>query len=83
MVHVRIDGRDGRRHGQHRFERIAAFGKDLAAGFDGGGMGRANDAAAVAGAVQVHDGQLAAVDVAKPRCCNSASALGSRPRNAL
>ena len=84
MVHVRIDGGDGRRHGHHGFERIAALGEDRAAGFDGGGMRRADDAAAMAGAVQIHDAQFARWHgSAKPRLRSSASALGSRPRNAL
>ncbi len=84
MVHVRIDGGDGGRHGEHGFERVAALGQDLAAGFDGGSMRRANDAPAVAGCVQFHGvAQFAAAESAKPRLRNSASALGSRPRNAL
>ena len=33
MVHVRIDDGDRRRHRHHRFERVAAFGEDRAAGF--------------------------------------------------
>jgi hypothetical protein len=77
MVHVRVNGGDGRGHGHHGFDRVAAFGEDGAAGFDGGRMRRADDAAAMAGAVQV--GHAAA----KPRLRKSASALGSRPRNAL
>ena len=79
---MRINGGDSRCHGHHGFDCVAALGEDRAAGFDGGGMRRADDAAAVAGAVQIHDAQFAAV-VSKPRLRNSASALGSRPRNAL
>ena len=51
MVHVRVNGRDGRGHGQHGFDRIAALGEDGAAGLDGGKVRRADDAAAMAGAV--------------------------------
>ena len=82
MVHVRIDGHDGRRHGHHGFERVAAFGEDGAAGFDGGRVRRADDAAAMAGAVQVGHAQAAAGSV-NPRFFSNASALGNRPRNAL
>ena len=80
MVHVRIDRGDRRRHRDHGFERVAAFGEDGAAGFDGGVMRRADDAAAMAGAVKLHQFTAGA---AKPRLRSSASALGSRPRNAL
>ena len=43
MIHVRIDGGDRRRHRDHRFERIAAFGQDQPSGF-----GAAHDAGAAA-----------------------------------
>ena len=79
---MRVNGGDGCGHRHHSFERIAALADDGAAGFDGGGMRRADDAAAVAGAVQIHNVQFAAVG-SKPRLRNSASALGNRPRNAL
>ena len=59
MVHVRVDRRDRRRHRHHGFDRVAALGEDRAAGFDGGEVRRADDAAAMAGAVQIA-GQLAA-----------------------
>jgi len=36
MVHVRIDRRDRRRHREHRFDGIAAFGQHRAAVFDSG-----------------------------------------------
>ncbi len=83
MVHVRIDGHESGRHGHHGFERVAALGEDRAAGFDGGGMRGADDAAAMAGAVQFGHFQWAAAGSVKPRLRSNASALGSRPRNAL
>jgi hypothetical protein len=43
-------------------------------------VGRANHAAAMAGAVQVHS--VPAPTFASPRFFNSASTVGSRPRNA-
>ena len=64
--------------------RVAAFGEDGPAGFDGGRVRRADDAAAMAGAVQVgHRSLPSAAGSAKPRLRSSASALGSRPRKAL
>ncbi len=78
VVHVRIDRGDRGRHGNHGFERIAALGKDRAAGLGRGAMGRGDHAAAVARGMEVH--QLAA---ASPRLRSSASTVGSRPRNAL
>ena len=84
MIHVRIDGGDGGGHGQHRLDRIAAFGQDLLPGFDGGRMRRADHAPAVAGCVQIHGlAQWEDTGSAKPRFFRSASALGSRPRKAL
>jgi len=68
-------------HGHHGFDRVAAFGEDGAAGFDGSRVRRADDAAAMAGAVQVGHAQWAGS--VKPRLRRRASALGSRPRNAL
>ena len=78
MVHVRIDGGDARRHRHHGFERVAALAQDGAAGFGGGRMRGADDAAAVAGGVEVDH----AAASAKPRFFRSASAVGNRPRNA-
>ena len=40
VVHVRIDGGDGRRHGDHGFERIAALGENVASRLGGEIMGR-------------------------------------------
>ena len=80
---MRVNGGDGGGHRHHRFDRIAAFGQDRAAGLDGGEMRRADDAAAMAGAVQIASCSIRPAVVAKPRLRNSASALGSRPRNAL
>ncbi len=54
MVHVRIDRGDARGHGDHRLDGVAAFGQDRAAVLDGGGMRRADDAAAMSGGVKVH-----------------------------
>src|SRR6516164_6391933 len=87
MVHMRIDGGDRRCHGEHGFDRIAAFGEDGAAGYDRRKMRRADDTSSVPGAVQAHwIGHVsihAAAGAAKPRLRRSASAVGSRPRNAL
>ena len=57
MVHVRIDGGDRRRHGDHGFERVAALGEDQAAGFGGGAMRRRGYAAAISGGVKGHGGR--------------------------
>ena len=83
MVHVRVDDRDGRGHRYHRFQRVAALGENRATGFHGAVMRRADDAAAMTGAVQIDHAQAAATGSANPRLRNSASALGSRPRKAL
>ncbi len=80
---MRINGGDRRGHGHHGFERIAALGEDATASFDGGGMRRADDAAAMAGAVQIDHAHCVAANSAKPRLRKRASALGSRPRKAL
>ena len=79
MVHVRIDRGDRGRHRQHGLDGIAAFGQNRAAVLDGGRMRRGNDAAAMAGGVQVHAGTASA----SPRFFNSASTVGRRPRKAL
>ena len=47
VVHVRVVGRDGGRHGDHRFERIAALGEDGAACLGGRRVGRGRNAAPV------------------------------------
>ena len=83
MIHVRVDGGDRRRHGHHRFQRVAAFGEDRTAGFHGAEMRRADDAAAMAGTVQIHGFQFATAGSSNPRLRSSASALGNRPRNFL
>ena len=90
---MRIDGGDGRRHGHHGFERVAALGEDGAAGFDGGAVRCADDTAAMAGAMQVGHAPSYPPPLAgeekegagsvKPRFFSSASALGKRPRNVL
>src|SRR6185437_3787696 len=54
MVHVRIDGGDGGRHGDHRLDGVAAFGEDGAAVLDRGAMWRADNASAVTGGVEGH-----------------------------
>ena len=54
MIHVRIDGGDRGRHGDHCLDGVAAFGEDVAAVFNGGTMRRADDAAAMAGSVEIH-----------------------------
>jgi hypothetical protein len=56
MVHVRIDGGDRGRHGDHRLDRVAAVGKDRAPRLGGGVMRRADDALAMSGSVKVHRG---------------------------
>ena len=83
MVHVRVDGGDRRGHRHHRFQRVAALGENRAAGLHGAMMRRADDAAAMTGAVQIDHAQATAEGSANPRLRNSASALGSRPRKAL
>ena len=82
VVHVRIDGRDGRRHRDHGFERVATLGQDRAPGRNCHVMRRADRAAAMAGAVQVHQAGCSA-RLSKPRLRSSASGLGSRPRKAV
>ena len=79
VVHVRIDRGNRRRHRQHGLDGVAAFGEDGAAVLDRGGMRGGNDAAAVAGGVQVHAGTASA----SPRFFSSASTAGRRPRKAL
>ncbi len=82
MVHVRVDRRDRRRHGNHGFDRVAALGQDRAPGFRRRMMRRRDDAAAMAGAVQVHRGQPAwSADASSPRFASTASTFGSAPRN--
>ncbi len=54
MVHVRVDGGDGRRHRHHRLQRIAALAEDGATGLGGRVVGRGDDAAAVSGGVEIH-----------------------------
>ena len=54
VVHVRIDRRDGRRHRDHGFERVAALRQHGAAGLGGRVVGSGRDAAAMSGAVEVH-----------------------------
>jgi hypothetical protein len=58
MVHVRIDRGDRRGHRDHRLDGVAAFGQDGAAVLDRGGVRGGDDAAAMAGAVQVHGVRL-------------------------
>src|SRR5690606_21550139 len=77
VVHVRIDGGDGGRHGDHGLDGVAAFGQNGAPVLDGEGMRGADDAAPVAGGVEVHAAS------ASPRFFSSASTVGSRPRKAL
>ncbi len=79
MIHVRIDRGDAGRHRQHGLDGVAAFGQNGAAVLDGGGMRRADDAAAMAGGVKGH-ADTASVS---PRFFNSASTAGRRPRKAL
>src|SRR5450631_2811829 len=79
VVRVRIDRGNPRGHRQHRFDGVAAFGEDGAAVLYRGGMRRTDDAAAMAGAMQVHAGTASA----SPRFFNSASTVGRRPRKAL
>ena len=69
-----------RRHRHHGFERVAALGQDGAAGFGRRRMRRRDDAAAMSGGVEVD--HAAALSARKPRFFSSASAVGSRPRNA-
>jgi hypothetical protein len=59
VIHVRIDGRDRRGHGDHGFERVAAFGQDHAAGFGSGAMRGRDNAAAISGGVKGHGGPMA------------------------
>jgi hypothetical protein len=51
---MRVDGRDRGRHGDHRFQRVAAFGENRAPGFGGSVMGSGNDAAPMSGGVEIH-----------------------------
>jgi len=51
---VRIDRGDGRRHRDHGFERIAAFGERRASGLERGVVRGGDDAAAMPGGVKVH-----------------------------
>ena len=80
VIHMRIDRRDAGCHGKHRLDGVAPFGENCAAVLDGSRVGRANHAAAMAGAMQVHS--VPAPTSASPRFFNSASTVGSRPRNA-
>ena len=54
VIHVRIDRRDGRSHREHRFNGVAAFGKDRAPVLDSGRMRCGHNAAAMACAMQGH-----------------------------
>ena len=54
VIHVRVDGRNGGRHGDHGFERVAALGQDRATGLGGGVMRGGDDAAAMSGGVKIH-----------------------------
>jgi hypothetical protein len=54
VVHVRVDGHDGGRHGDHGLQGIAAFGQDRTSSLGGGMMGSGGDAAAMSGCVEVH-----------------------------
>ena len=80
VIHVRIDRRDAGCHGEHRLDGVAAFGENGAAVLDGSRVRRADDAAAMSGAMQVHS--VPAPTSVSPRFFNSASTVGSRPRNA-
>ncbi len=57
-VHVRIDHRDHRRHGDHRLDRITALGQDRVPGRDRGRMGGGDGAAPVSGGVKIHGGPI-------------------------
>ena len=66
VIHVRIDGGDRRSHGDHGLDGVAAFGEDGTAVFDGDVMRRGDDAAAVAGTMQIHGGFFLS---SRPRAC--------------
>ena len=83
VVHMRVDGGDGRGHGHHRFQRVAAFGEDLPAIFNRAGMRRADHAGPMTGAVEIHHVQTSLEGSIRPRLRNNASGLGSLPRKAL
>ncbi len=83
VVHVRVSGGDRGRHGDHRLDGVAAVGQHGAAVLDRGAMRRANHAAAMPGGVKLGQASPAGMASASPRFCNSASTVGSRPRNAL
>ena len=67
MVHVRIDGGDGRRHRHHGLQRIAALGEDGAPRLGGGMVRRGGDAAAVSGGVEIHQAPVDRASGAGPR----------------
>ena len=52
MIHVRIDGRDRRRHRDHGLDRVAAIGKHLPPGLRRCVMRRRGDAAAMPGGMK-------------------------------
>jgi len=52
--HVRIDGGDSCGHGHHGLERVTALGENGATRLRRGEMRRADDAAAMTGAMQIH-----------------------------
>jgi hypothetical protein len=58
MVHVRIDRGNRGRHRDHRLDGVAAFGQDGAAVLDRGRVRGGDDAAAMAGGVEVHGVRL-------------------------
>jgi hypothetical protein len=54
MVHVGIDGGDGRRHRHRGLQRVAALSEDGTPRLGGGMVRRGDDAAAVSGGVEIH-----------------------------
>ena len=69
---MRIDDGDRRRHRDHRFDRVAAFGEDRPACFNGTGMRCADDAAAVTGSVKLDHAHAVAGRVRRARACATA-----------
>src|SRR5215207_4751156 len=61
MIHVRVDDGNGRRHGDHRLERVGALAEDVASGFRGSVMRRSNDAAVMSGRMKFHEAEIACV----------------------
>ncbi len=67
VIHVRIDGGDRGRHRDHGFDRVAAFGEHVAAGFGGGAMRRTNDGASMSSGMNIHGRNAGPGCVTDPR----------------